>query len=102
MRLLAENISDEFGAVVPEQPDGRLQPLCAFYKVVAARPMVQEIIGRPRVSPPMAVIADLLTPRIVKPVQYSHLAGAAHFFANLNSTDDMKQIEELWPRMNAD
>ncbi len=102
LRFLAEGISDEFGTVVPEQPDGRLQPLCAFYKVKAAQPLMQEIIDHPRVSPPMSEIVTSLTPRIVKPSKYSHLAGYDHFFSNLNTPDDMNKIEKLFlPRINA-
>lgn len=95
LRFLAGKISDEFGVVVPEQPDGRLQPLCAFYKVEAAQPLVQEIIDRPRVSPPMAKIASLLTPKIVRPAEYSHLAGSEHFFANLNTPYDLTEIRKM-------
>jgi molybdenum cofactor guanylyltransferase len=102
-RFLAGCISDEFGAVAPEQLDGRLQPLCAFYKVEAARPLVQEVIDRPRISTPMAEIADLLTPRIVRPAEYSHLAGSDHFFNNMNTPSDVADIETiLWPRISTD
>jgi molybdenum cofactor guanylyltransferase len=103
LRFLVGCISDGFGVIVPEQPDGRLQPLCAFFKVEAARPLVQEVIDRPRVSPPMAEIADLLTPRIVRPAEYSHLAGSNHFFNNMNTPSDMADIETiLWPRISTD
>ncbi len=95
LRFLAENISDEFGAVVPEQPDGRLQPLCVFYKVEAARSLLQEILDRPRVSPPMSEIVDLLTPKIIKPAEYSHLAGSDRFFANLNTSYDLTEIRKI-------
>lgn len=95
LKFLAGCISDEFGAVAPEQPDGRLQPLCAFYKVEAALPIVQEIIERPPVSPPMSEIVYKLTPKIVKPAEYSHLTGSDHFFTNLNTPDDVKEIEKL-------
>ena len=101
--LLAGQIPENNGAIIPEQPDGRLQPLCAFYKVQAARPVVDEIIDRPRVPPPMREIVNSLNPRIVKRDEYSHLAGSDHFFSNLNTPDDMNEIEKLlWPRMNAD
>lgn len=101
LRVLAEGISEEVGAVVPAQPDGRLQPLCAFYNVEAASPIVNEIIQAPRV-PPMSEIVDSLRPRIVTHAEYSYLASSDHFFSNLNSPDEMKQIEELWLRMNTD
>src|SRR3954471_23320778 len=41
IRFLTDKVSDNCGAVVPKQDDGRLQPLCAFYKTEAARPLVQ-------------------------------------------------------------
>ena len=98
LRFLAGCISDEFGAVVLEQSDGRLQPLCALYKVEATRPVVNEIIKLPRVPPPMREIVELLTPRIVKPTEYSHLNGSGHFFSNLNTPEDMDEIKKLLGR----
>ncbi len=95
LRFLAGCISDAFGAIVPEQPDGRLQPLCGFYKVRAARPLVDELIQAPRLPPPMQEIVELLTPRIVKPSEYSHLAGFGHFFFNLNTPEDTDEIKKL-------
>jgi molybdenum cofactor guanylyltransferase len=88
-RFLAGCISDEFGAVVPEQLDGRLQPLCAFYKVKEARLVVDELIHAQRVPPPMSEVVDALTPRIVRHTDYSHLADSSHFFLNLNTPDDL-------------
>jgi molybdopterin-guanine dinucleotide biosynthesis protein A len=98
LRFLVGCISDEFGAIVLEQRDGRLQPLCALYKVEAVRHVVEEIIHAPRVPPPMHEIVELLTPRIVKPSEYSHSNGAGHFFSNLNTPEDMNDIETLLRR----
>jgi molybdenum cofactor guanylyltransferase len=88
-RFLAGCISDEFGAIVPEQLDGRLQPLCAFYKVKEARAVIDELIHTQRVPPPMCEIVDALTLRIVRHIDYSHLDGPDHFFLNLNTPDDL-------------
>ncbi len=88
--LLAENISDAFGVIVPEQADGRLQPLCAFYNVEIARPIVEEILERPRVSPPMHDVVSQMNPRIVKFDEYSHLSGADEFFINVNTRADLE------------
>lgn len=93
--FLAGCISDAVGAIVPEQPDGRLQPLCAFYKVKEAYHVVDELIHAQRVPPPMQEIIELLTPRIVKPSEYSHLAGFGHFFFNLNTPEDTDEIKKL-------
>jgi len=89
--LLADNVDDEYGAVVPEQDDGRLQPLCAFYKVETARAIVEEIIERPRVSPPMHEVVDLLNPLVVKFSEYGNLDGSEEFFVNINTVEDLER-----------
>jgi len=89
--LLADNVDDEYGAVVPEQDDGRLQPLCAFYKVETARAIVEEIIERPRVSPPMHEVVDLLNPLVVKFSKYGDLDGSEEFFVNINTVENLER-----------
>ena len=93
IELLAEKASDEFGAVVPEQSDRRLQPLCAFYRVDTALPLVDEILDRPRVSPPMHEVVNKLSPRIVQFDEYSHLAGAADLFTNVNTVEELEHVK---------
>jgi molybdopterin-guanine dinucleotide biosynthesis protein A len=93
--LLAAKIDDRFGAVVPEQKDGRMQPLCAFYKVAKARPIVEDILQRPRVSPPMHEIVTELDPRIVKFDEYEHLAGSGDLFVNINTSEDLKNAKRF-------
>ena len=87
--LLGEMIRDDHGTVVPEQSDGRLQPLCAFYNVKRALPLVEEWLETPRVPPPMQELVRMLDPRIVKPDEYVHLADADRLFVNINTKDDL-------------
>jgi molybdopterin-guanine dinucleotide biosynthesis protein A len=89
IELLRSQIADEFGVVMPEQADGRLQPLCAFYNVATARPLVEEIIERPRVPPPMHEIVDGLNSRVVSYSEYSELEVSSGLFANINTPDDL-------------
>lgn len=95
LKLLANAVTDDFGAVVLEQPDGRIQPLCAFYKVKAALPIFDKIINAKRVLPPMREIANSLTPKIVTHADYQHLGGSERFFTNLNTPDDLTGIRKL-------
>lgn len=91
LRLLAERVDDGFGAVVPEQQDGRMQPLCGFYKVETGRSVVEEIIDRPRLPPPMHEVVDLLNPLVVKFEEYGHLDGSEEFFLNINTVEDLER-----------
>jgi molybdopterin-guanine dinucleotide biosynthesis protein A len=100
IRFLAACIEDEFGAVVPEQSDGHLQPLCAFYCVQTARPIVDEIINRQRPSPPVHEIAAMMDLRIVKFNEYSHLQGSEHFFLNMNTPADFKRAGEIGRKLS--
>jgi len=95
IKLLADAIDNEHGVVLPEQVDGRLQPLCAFYKTAAARPVVQETIDRPRVPPPLHEIVNELDPRIVPAEEYGGLAGSDRFFVNVNSDLDLDLAREI-------
>jgi molybdenum cofactor guanylyltransferase len=91
IRLLADRVDDEVGAILPEQRDGRMQPLCGFYKVETARCIVEDIIDRPRVPPPMREVVDLLNPLVVRFVEYAHLDGSEEFFLNINTVEDLER-----------
>ncbi|HEX6123968.1 MAG TPA: molybdenum cofactor guanylyltransferase [Pyrinomonadaceae bacterium] len=94
INLLASKVSNDARAVVPEQKDGRLQPLCGFYNVRMARPVVDEIIQRPRPSPPMHEIAMELRPRVVRFDEYSHLPESDDFFININTVEDLNRARD--------
>jgi molybdenum cofactor guanylyltransferase len=94
LRLIAETRDETAGAVVPRQSDGRLQPLCAFYNVAAAMPVVETTILRPRVPPPMHEIVKELKPRIIRFQDYSHLEGAEDFFLNVNTVNDLENARQ--------
>ncbi len=102
LTLHATHVSDEFAAVVPEQPDGRLQPLCAFFEVAKAYKLVDEIIHRPRASPPMFEIVQELDPKIVKFEKYSHLPGAGEFFHNVNTPQDLDRAGEIERKLSGE
>ncbi len=87
--LLASRVSTDHGAVVPEQPDGRLQPLFAFYRTQAARMIVNRYVEEDKHAPPMREMVELLDPAVVRPEEYSHLPGYEHIFYNVNTPGDL-------------
>lgn len=87
-RLLDE-CSDGLEVVLPEQPDGRLQPLCAFYRVGAALPAVEKVIDTNPNAAMMAVI-DKLKARIVRPEESADLPP--DIWTNVNRQEDLAKI----------
>jgi molybdenum cofactor guanylyltransferase len=101
IRLLQNKISDEFGAIVPEQKDGRLQPLCAFYHVSRTMAVVEEILERPRVSPPVHEVVSDVNPLIVRFDEYAHLPQADMLFVNVNTPADLDIAGEIKRKLSA-
>ncbi len=94
--LLRERMSDEFGVVAPEQRDGRLQPLCAFYQVERVSPIVENILLQTRIAPPpMHDFVSKLEPRVVKFEEYVHVVGLSEAFININTPEDLELARKL-------
>ena len=87
LKTLWDKRDDGVGVVLPEQPDGRLQPLCAFYNVANAGPVVEALIHRP--GPPAAMMAavDALKPRVIRPSEFDSVPDTV--FSNVNTTEDL-------------
>ena len=81
---LSEECSDDLDAVVPEQPDGRMQPLCAFYRVPAALRIVNEIIATKPDAAMMAVIDGLKTKVVA--------SDDEDIWTNLNTVEKLAEI----------
>lgn len=86
---LLDECSDEVDAVLPEQPDGRFQPLCAFYRVAAALSGVEKVIDSNPNAAMMAVI-DRLKARIVRPEESADLPP--DIWTNVNRREDLDEI----------
>ncbi len=89
VRLLAGHISNDLGAIIPEQPDGRLQPLFAFYQVGTASETMDRLAVDHTAAPPMHSLVTQMNPRIVHPAEYSHLRNYERLFYNVNTPDDL-------------
>lgn len=73
-------------AVVPLQPDGRPQPLCAFYRTEICAPTAAELIEAGRRRP--LDLLNAVNTRRVDFAEIANLAQAERFFVNINTPDD--------------
>lgn len=86
---LAEQIHDDVDAVVPVQPDGYVQPLCAFYRCGT----VLRAIGRGSDGEDIS-LRSLLSKVRTKHVPFSEIAelkDSEQFFLNVNTPEDLDQ-----------
>jgi molybdopterin-guanine dinucleotide biosynthesis protein A len=89
IEVLASRLADEYSVVLPEQRDGRLQPLFGFYRTLPTRAIVNDIVERQKAAPPMRELVEQLNSRIVRFDEYGHLAGAERIFHNVNTPGDL-------------
>jgi molybdopterin-guanine dinucleotide biosynthesis protein A len=78
-----------FDAVVPVQPDGLRQPLCALYRIAPCLERAQDLIARGERRP--RVLLDEVRTRLVAFEELADLDGANYFFSNINTPEDYQQ-----------
>jgi molybdopterin-guanine dinucleotide biosynthesis protein A len=95
LRLLAGLADDNFDAVVGRQSDGRLQPLCAFYRVKPALANVEALFTLKGAMPSITAIFGSLSKRIVGHDEYKHLSNADNVFLNVNTRAELEAAASL-------
>ncbi len=83
---------EEFDAIVPVQPDGRLQPLCAFYRTEKCLPKVASAIKNGTWS--LHRLMENINIRRVEFSAIDDLSGSEFFFQNINTPDDLRRAIE--------
>ncbi len=80
------SLREGYDAVVPIQPDGRPQPLCALYRAAPCARWATELIETGRRRP--LDLLDRVKTRWVAFEEIANLAQAERFFVNINTPDD--------------
>jgi molybdopterin-guanine dinucleotide biosynthesis protein A len=80
------SLRENFDAVVPVQSDGRLQPLCALYRVEPCRKRAEELIAAGEHRPRALLLA--VKTRWVEMAELEDIEGAPLFFTNVNTPED--------------
>jgi molybdenum cofactor guanylyltransferase len=88
---LASYAEADHDAVVPVQPDGRPQPLCALYARDACLAAADELL-RAGETRPRALLSRVRT-RLVPFGELADLPRSSDFFTNVNTPDDYEKAE---------
>jgi molybdopterin-guanine dinucleotide biosynthesis protein A len=89
VQRLAEFRTGDFDAVVPVQPDGRLQPLCAIYRRENCLPAAEQLLTGENWS--LNALLDRLNVNRVEFEKVADLAGSERFFINVNTPEDYER-----------
>lgn len=83
---------DNLDAIVPIQSDGRPQPVCALYRRTCL-PEIENLVAAGQ-HMPRALLGKLRTHHVPFE-QLATLAGAANFFFNVNTPEDLEQARMI-------
>lgn len=86
-------VDESFDAIVPIQPDGRTQPVCALYRRKPCLPRIEELIHTGEHTP-RALLENVRT-RYVQLAELGDLPGVENFFVNLNTPEDFERAQSL-------
>ncbi len=89
---------EPFDAVVPLQPDGRQQPLCAFYRRERCLAATDRLIASDEHTP-RVLLASVPT-RWVEFSELADLPNAEHFFLNVNTPADYERAIQILALQN--
>jgi molybdopterin-guanine dinucleotide biosynthesis protein A len=95
IEFIKQQISDEYETIIPVQQDGRLQPLCGFYRDQPWLSILQEILDRPRISPPLYQLCEDANSRRLTYAEYSWIPNSENLFLNINTKEDLDKAVEL-------
>jgi molybdopterin-guanine dinucleotide biosynthesis protein A len=94
MQRLVGLCSDEVDAVVPVQPDGRLQPLAAVYRAEVLGKRLRRILDGEG-TPALMSVLDQIRLRQVPFDAMADQAGSEHFSLNINTPSDLEKAETI-------
>jgi len=92
LRKLAEAADSNVSAIAPVQPDGRVQPLCALYRVDPCLHIAKQLLKNNKI-PPARKLLENAAARLIEFEQLADLPGAEKFFTNINTPEDFLRLQ---------
>jgi len=96
---ITSRVDAEISAVAPVQADGRLQPLCAFYRVKDCLAAGELLLESDEVLPARRIIENVAA-RLVYFEELADLDGAENFFINVNTPEEFLRAQNIFRRQN--
>lgn len=93
-RLAAFVAEEDFDAVVPVQPEGRAQPLCALYKSAACLPLIEEMLRGDDWS--LRNFLERINTRFIEFERLRDLPDSENFFLNVNTPEDYLAAQKTY------
>lgn len=91
---IANSSDDKIAAVAPVQADGRVQPLCALYRVEPCLIEAEKLLNNDKI-PPVRRLLDSVETRFVEFRELADLPGSESFFTNVNTPEDYLHALEI-------
>lgn len=85
----------QFEAIVPVQPDNKIQPLCAVYQTQTCRNILSEMLAQETENYSVRDFLEKLNVRYIDFSEIAHLPNAKNFFFNVNSPEDFEKAKMI-------
>lgn len=88
-------LNPQFEAIVPIQPDGKVQPLCAVYKIDPCRKILSEMLENESEKYSVRDFLATLKTNYIEFSEISHLPNSEIFFFNVNKPEDFEKAKMI-------
>ena len=95
---ITESVDANVSAIVPTQPDGRVQPLCALYRVEPCLIAAKHLLKSEEI-PSAGELSVNVNTRFVSIMELSDLRGSENFFSNVNTPEDFLRVQSIFQTM---
>jgi molybdopterin-guanine dinucleotide biosynthesis protein A len=95
---IANSAATNISAIVPVQPDGRIQPLCAVYRAKHCLHAAKQLLESD-VIPPARRLPENVSTRYVQFAEITELPGAKYFFTNINTPEEYVEAQNIFRRL---